>query len=94
METDGVIHGFVTWFDTLFSHGTNKITLSTSPYKKQTHWKQTLFYVDNPFEVLEGDVISGTINVLKAKENQRELDVCIEMMLNKTELPKQKYRVS
>lgn len=49
VETDGVIHGFVTWFDCMFSHGKNKITLSTSPYKHQTHWKQTLFYVDCPF---------------------------------------------
>lgn len=49
VEADGVIHGFVTWFDTAFSHGKSKINLSTSPYKKQTHWKQTLFYVDCPF---------------------------------------------
>lgn len=45
VETDGVIHGFVTWFDCLFTHGNKTINLSTSPYKKQTHWKQTIFYI-------------------------------------------------
>lgn len=52
LEVSGIVHGFVTWFDCIFSHGVKKITLSTSPYKKQTHWKQTLFYVDSPFEVV------------------------------------------
>ena len=46
IEMDSLIHGFVTWFDCEFSRGENKITLSTSPYKKKTHWKQTVFYLD------------------------------------------------
>lgn len=71
VETDGVIHGFVTWFDCLFSHGNKTINLSTSPYKKQTHWKQTVFYTDAPFEVNPGDQITGNINVVKAKQNPR-----------------------
>lgn len=48
IEFEGTVHGFVSWFDCVFSHGTKKITLSTSPYKKQTHWKQTVFYLDKP----------------------------------------------
>jgi hypothetical protein len=48
---DGGMYGFVTWFDCDFSHGAKKIYLSTSPYKKQTHWKQTVFYLDQPIEV-------------------------------------------
>jgi protein arginine N-methyltransferase 1 len=42
---EGKVHGFVTWFDCEFSKGEKKITLSTSPYKKSTHWKQTIFYL-------------------------------------------------
>lgn len=33
------IHGLVAWFDTPFSNLQNPILLSTSPYKKYTHWK-------------------------------------------------------
>ena len=45
-----------------------KLTLSTSPYKKSTHWKQTLFYVENPFSIEEGDKIIGHIKTEKAND--------------------------
>ena len=61
------MYGLVTWFDCDFSHGVKKVCLSTSPYKKQTHWKQTVFYVSEPFDVNPEDVISGRISVSKAK---------------------------
>lgn len=67
IEIDGKIHGFVSWFDCDFSHGSSKIVLSTSPYKKQTHWKQTVFYLDTPISVNPGDIFEGNINVTKAE---------------------------
>jgi hypothetical protein len=51
------MHGLVAWFTVDFSHaykGNSKespkkdkspIVLSTSPFKKATHWKHTLFYL-------------------------------------------------
>ena len=33
------VHGFVSWFDCHFSDLKYPVTLSTSPYKKATHWK-------------------------------------------------------
>jgi protein arginine N-methyltransferase 1 len=71
IEVDGMIHGFVSWFDCDFSHGHKKITLSTSPYKKHTHWKQTVFYIDEPVRVGGGEEFTGRVNVAKAKDNQR-----------------------
>lgn len=67
VEMEGGMYGFVTWFDCDFSHGPKKICLSTSPYKKQTHWKQTVFYLDQPLDVYTGDVVEGKIRVCKAK---------------------------
>lgn len=40
------VHGLIAWFDTPFSNLTRPVLLSTSPYKKYTHWKQTVFYTD------------------------------------------------
>ena len=40
------VHGLIAWFDTPFSNLTRPVMLSTSPYKKYTHWKQTVFYMD------------------------------------------------
>lgn len=39
-------HGLVAWFDTPFSNLEFPVNLSTSPYRKYTHWKQTTFYID------------------------------------------------
>lgn len=33
------VHGLVSWFDCLFEDLEYPVTLSTSPYKKYTHWK-------------------------------------------------------
>lgn len=63
---EGGLYAFVTWFDCDFSHGNKKIVLTTSPYKKQTHWKQTVFYFDNPFDVYPEDKIKGKVKVSKA----------------------------
>ena len=51
IQNSGPVYGFVTWFDCDFSKGSKKITLSTSPYRKSTHWKQTIFYLDKPIKV-------------------------------------------
>ena len=41
------VHALVGWFDTHFSDLERPITLSTSPMKKSTHWKQTVFYLEH-----------------------------------------------
>jgi len=40
------VHGLVAWFDTAFSRLTHPAVLSTSPYCKDTHWKQTVLYLE------------------------------------------------
>jgi hypothetical protein len=39
------LYGFVAWFDVHFSHGWKHKILSTSPFREETHWKQTVFYL-------------------------------------------------
>ena len=68
---DGPVYGFVTWFDCDFSKGSKKIVLSTSPYRKSTHWKQTIFYLDKPIEVGKNQELMGHLKVEKATDNPR-----------------------
>ena len=42
VQQRGKVFGFVTWFDCFFSHGINLIRLSTSPFRKSTHWSQSI----------------------------------------------------
>jgi len=58
--TDGV-HALVTWFDASFSNLTNPVVLTTSPIKKYTHWKQSIFYLEEKLDVRKGDVLYGSI---------------------------------
>jgi len=76
--------GLVAWFDTGFTKLPNKFNLTTSPYKKSTHWSQTIFYTKNDLKVKKGDKVVGSIAVRKAKTNFRQLDVKISFnVINK-----------
>ena len=71
------VHGLIAWFDTPFSNLTRPINLSTSPYKKYTHRKQTVFYMEQDIDVREGDTISGSLACRKSRGNFRELEIKI-----------------
>lgn len=66
--------------------------MSTSPAKKSTHWKQTMFYLNVAFPIGYKQVVEGTIDVRKAKLNPREIDVEIEFHSGNFK-HKQDYRV-
>jgi len=71
------VYGFVAWFDVHFSHGKKHKVLSTSPFREETHWKQTIFYLEKPLPVAVGDQIAGEMLVRKAQPNPRHLDVLL-----------------
>jgi len=56
--------------------------LSTSPFKKATHWKQTVLYLEHDLKVKKGDVLSGSIAVRKSTTNFRELDIKVSYHIN------------
>jgi protein arginine N-methyltransferase 1 len=71
------VHGLVAWFDTTFSDLQRPVVLSTSPLKKYTHWKQSVFYLEQPLNVRKGDTIYGSIATQQNKVNFRELNIKI-----------------
>jgi len=76
------VHGYVAWFDVFFSYSNPPIKLSTSPYSKETHWKQTVFYLNDVLTVDKDDVITGSIAVKKSTANPRELDIKLSYHIN------------
>lgn len=46
MMRNDKVHAIVAWFDCIFGDLQYPVTLSTSPYAKYTHWKNTVFYLD------------------------------------------------
>lgn len=83
----GRLTAFVGYFDTFFDMPA-AVMFSTSPTETPTHWKQTVFFLEQPKEVKEGDVISGKIVSRRHKEDIRALNVEIEAFGRK-----QKYMV-
>lgn len=69
--------GLVAWFDCRFTKLDHTFLLSTSPYFRQTHWKQTMFLSDKILHVKKGTILTGSIAVRKANVNFRNLDVKI-----------------
>lgn len=51
------------------------VSFTTSPFGKQTHWKQTVFLLKTPIDAVKGTRITGEIRVHASESNARELDV-------------------
>ena len=75
-------HGLVSWWDTEFSNLQNPVMLSTSPYNKCTHWKQTVFYFEGAIPIICGEEISGTIGIRKNPQHNRDVDIKISYHFN------------
>lgn len=49
------------------------IRFSTSPCSRVTHWKQTVFYLEDTLTVCEGEEITGLIACKPNEKNPRDL---------------------
>jgi protein arginine N-methyltransferase 1 len=74
---DDLVHGLVSWFDIWFPYADiqNQVYFSTGPHANYTHWKQTVFYLDDVIEVKKNDVIELSLANRPNERNPRELDV-------------------
>lgn len=81
-QRDDKVQALISWFDVEFSNLQRPVTLSTSPYKTSTHWKQVVFYLDQDLVVEQGDELYGSIAVRKSLTNFRELDIKISYHFN------------
>ena len=81
MNHNDNVHALVFWFDVQFKDLQNPVTLSTSPYEKYTHWKQSVVYLDRPLKVRRDEELYGSIAVRQDKVNFRELNIKISFHL-------------
>eukprot|EP00455_Lapot_gusevi_P045056 TRINITY_DN5725_c0_g1_i1.p1 TRINITY_DN5725_c0_g1~~TRINITY_DN5725_c0_g1_i1.p1 ORF type:complete len:355 (-),score=137.54 TRINITY_DN5725_c0_g1_i1:236-1300(-) len=68
-------HAIVCYFDVEFSKCHTRTGFSTGPRDEYTHWKQTVFYLDQELVVNKNETISGTIKVNRNAHNPRDLDI-------------------
>lgn len=79
---DDYIHAFATFFEIEFSKCHKKTGFSTAPGCRYTHWKHTVFYLDEYLTVKANEQIKGTFHIAPNKNNNRDLDIAITYNLD------------
>jgi len=82
INRDDYLHALVSYFNVEFSKTHTKIRFSTGPRAHYTHWKQTVFYLDEPILVHTGDIVSGHITVKRNDNNPRDLDITLTVKVD------------
>lgn len=77
---DDKVHALLAWFDCDFPYENedDKVVLPTGAHVPYTHWKQTVFYLDQVLDVKKGEEITGSLASRPNEFNNRELDIEIE----------------
>ncbi|CAI5758737.1 unnamed protein product [Candida verbasci] len=70
-------HAYVVYWDAIFP-GNEKVVLPTGPMNQYTHWKQTVFYMNQVLDLKKGDIIKGRISGKPSEINPREIDIEIK----------------
>jgi len=79
---DDYCHALVASFDIEFSKCHKKIFFSTAPGAPYTHWKQTVFYLDEVLSVKRGEELRGEFACKPGVKNPRDLDISIAYRFN------------
>lgn len=74
---DGVFSSFVGYFDNYFDLP-EPVMFGTSPNDEPTHWKQVVFFIENPQQVKKGDIVKGVLHCKRSSKSARSLDIVIE----------------
>ncbi|XP_063960743.1 protein arginine N-methyltransferase 1-like [Lytechinus pictus] len=73
------IQALVTYFNIDFTMCHKRTGFSTSPDSHYTHWKQTVFYLDDYITAKRGEELYGTFSMKPNAKNNRDLDFEIGM---------------
>ncbi|KAK3517304.1 hypothetical protein QTP70_002946 [Hemibagrus guttatus] len=70
IQRNDYIHALVTYFNIEFTKCHKKTGFSTAPDAPSTHWKQTVFYLEDYLTVRRGEEILGSIAVKPNENNE------------------------
>ncbi|XP_039394235.1 protein arginine N-methyltransferase 8 isoform X2 [Mauremys reevesii] len=79
IQRNDYIHALVTYFNIEFTKCHKKMGFSTAPDAPYTHWKQTVFYLEDYLTVRRGEEIYGSISMKPNAKNVRDLDFTVDL---------------
>ncbi|KAG2450091.1 hypothetical protein HYH02_000195 [Chlamydomonas schloesseri] len=77
MTRNDYVHALVGFFDVAFTRGHKPLSFTTSPRARATHWKQTVFYLEDTLMASKDETITGTLECKPNAKNPRDLDISI-----------------
>ncbi|XP_017166411.1 protein arginine N-methyltransferase 8-B isoform X1 [Poecilia reticulata] len=78
-QRNDYVHALVTYFNIEFTKCHKKTGFSTAPDAAYTHWKQTVFYLEDYLTVRRGEEITGSFTMKPNEKNIRDLDFTFEL---------------
>jgi len=82
IKRNDYVHALVAFFNIEFTKCHKRIGFSTAPEAPYTHWKQTVFYLDDYLTCKKGEEMTGTFKLQKNDRNVRDLDFEISVAFN------------
>uniref|UniRef100_A0A673GJL5 type I protein arginine methyltransferase n=1 Tax=Sinocyclocheilus rhinocerous TaxID=307959 RepID=A0A673GJL5_9TELE len=79
IQRNDYVHALVSYFNIEFTKCHKKTGFSTAPDAPYTHWKQTVFYLEEYLTVKRGEEIVGTVSMKPNEKNARDLDFTFEL---------------
>jgi len=76
---DDYLHAFVTFFNVDFSQCHKRVWFSTSPEGPYTHWKQTVFYLNDYATLKKHEMVYGRFELKQNPRNNRDLDFTVQL---------------
>ncbi|XP_062520315.1 protein arginine N-methyltransferase 1-like [Corticium candelabrum] len=76
------IDAFVVWFNVEFTPCHKRTGFSTAPEARYTHWKQTVFYLDECLTVKKNEGLTGQFDMKPNERNKRDLEIIIDYEFN------------
>ena len=76
------VHALVVFFECAFTQIHKPIVLSTSPFAPYTHWKHTIFYLEDTLTICKGEKIDASLKCRPNTNNARDLDIDIKIQFH------------
>merc|ERR1711971_362761 len=79
MKRNDYVQALVTFFNIEFSMCHKRVGFSTAPEAPYTHWKQTVFYLEDYLTCKRGEEVYGVFKMKPNERNVRDLDFSIDV---------------
>ncbi|XP_028666933.2 protein arginine N-methyltransferase 6 [Erpetoichthys calabaricus] len=87
------VNAFCLWFSVTFQGEDKPLVLSTSPFKQETHWKQSILYLDEPVDVVQDTKIMGEITLSPSEKSPRHICAHLDCTIGEQKMKSKTFKL-